>query len=150
MYTLSIATNLVPKSGICISSWLKRRVNIVSLHAWIRQCYANWETNSLPTGVLEIYLVVNAKYDQLSPHIKGHIIYLIISITTWPVTIDIYMETIYQRTMLRNDCRKPRMIVFQKYFYFSNKMEIILVTRISTLYFLFNSVFENRVKQNIL
>lgn len=45
--------------------------------------------------------------------------------------------------------KETKMIVFQKYFYFSNKMEIILVTRISTLYFLFNSVFENKVKQNV-
>lgn len=38
------------------------------------------------------------------------------------------------------------MIVFQKYFYFSNKMEIILVTRISTLYFLFNPCLREQSK----
>lgn len=81
-------------------------------------------------------------------HVRSHMpvssIYLIISMTTWTVTIDIYMETIPKN--LAKEWLKERMIVFQKYFYFSNKMEIILVTRISTLYFLFNPCLREQSK----
>lgn len=65
--------------------------------------------------------------------------------TTWTVTIDIYMETITKNLAnewlkeTKNDC-------FSEILLFFKQNGIILVTRISTLYFLFNPCLREQSK----